>query len=750
MTNYGPTPDSPTPDTTRMEHPLRELCAKWLELIKKAKKHKKEQFGDDAAECMKYLMGPYDFMYEKEYHSGDKAGAFKYGGNSEEFDLPQPSFKMTCNVVAEMIQIFGAVLYHKNPDRLATPRKLPDLPQGLLGDPNDPNTQQMEMMLQQELATQKQRDEARAKFIEWYLNYTPTELDLKQHSRLAIDECVAKGMGVMWTEIYKPPGSSIKLVGSFYDTVDYLHIDPDAEHRMDAQWSCRERLRPVWEMERDWGLPTGTLRAHMESYTQQADTNSTDDGDYERKRGTTNDLICYYEIYSKMGIGGRIKDAVPKELREVLEQFGDYCYLVIADGVPYPINLPPQVQAQADMEEVFSRLEWPTPFWLDDSWPWTEFVFHDVPRHLWPMSHLKPALGELQFLNWAYSFIAARVRLSGRDFLAIMDGVGEDLVDTILHGKDMTLLKIKEHFGKSINEIVTFLQHPEMNKDIFAVLEIIQHQFEKRTGLTELIYGFSTKQMRSAQEAQLKGEHLQIRPDDMADKIEEAMTMLSRKEALAARWHLTAQDIAPLMGQAAAMLWEQLVMSTDPYAMTHQLEYRIEAGSTRKPNRDKKVAALEQAMGQMGQFLLQYAQATGYITPLSNLMQDWATNIGLDAERYALPISPPPEQNGPSPEQQQAEMEMQQQQADQEAQAMQMEQQVKMAEVQMDMQAKQMDMAMQSQESQQSLRHNEQLHDQRVRHLEEGNDVKTAIAKEQAKLKAAQQKAQAKQKPKAA
>ena len=57
-------------------------------------------------------------------------------------------------------------------------------------------------------------DRIRGILLEFYLNYTPTELDLKANSRRAIDEGIIKGMGVLWTELYKPQGADFQLVGS--------------------------------------------------------------------------------------------------------------------------------------------------------------------------------------------------------------------------------------------------------------------------------------------------------------------------------------------------------------------------------------------------------------------------------------------------------------------------------------------------------------------------------------------------------
>jgi hypothetical protein len=51
---------------------------------------------------------------------------------------------------------------------------------------------------------------------------------------------------------------------------------------------------------------------------------------------------------------------------------------------------------------------------------------------------------------------------------------------------------IKGSAGKTITEIVQFLQHPPFNGDIWKVIEAVAEQFDRRVGLTELMYGQSS------------------------------------------------------------------------------------------------------------------------------------------------------------------------------------------------------------------------------------------------------------------
>lgn len=630
------------------DHPLSALTGKWTQKIKAAWDVKKKQFQDDADEALKFFHGPYDWMYDLKVAS--KPGAFSFGGDVTE--APKPTFLMTVNKVSELVQLFGPALYHRNPVRQVNPREFWMPPPELYGDPADPNVQMYHQQVVMQLQQSRVQDKARATLLERYLNFTPTALDLKTDSRAAIDEALIKGMGLLWHEVYQAPGSEQRMVGSFYDTVDNLVIDPDAESLRDAKWVAKRCFHPYWEVEQSYGLAPDSLKraATGESTTASAIGQGSRDQQYNRKRGLTNDLICYWKVWSRMGCGGLLQGA-SADLRDRLSSLGQNVYLVVTDTVGYPLNLPPELSAalmsddpyayQAALEQASQAFAWPTPFWKADAWPFTHVTFHPVPRRVWPVSHVQPGMGELKFINWAYSMLAGKVKTACRDFIAISKAAGEELKNKIVNGADYTVIEI-EAIQKSIDDTVRFLQHPGFNGEIYKVIEAVSDNFEKRTGLTELMYGLSAKQLRSAEEASIKGDQVSVRPDDMANRVEDAMSEAARKEALAARWHLEAQDVAPVLGPQGAQEWEQLLLNTDPDLVVNGLEYRIEAGSTRKPNKARDAANFRDAMTNLFQPLYGYAQATGDVGPVNALIQGWARSIDLDASRFLLQPPPPP------------------------------------------------------------------------------------------------------------
>lgn len=635
------------------DNPLRAIVTAWLEKIKKGCQFKERQFGADARTCMQFFnSGNYDFLYNRSDLSR-KMGFGVSDGSDGGVNFPEPSCQMTMNKVAEGVQIFGPVLYWKNPYRQVNPRKMPELPFGMLAsEVQDPNQvqafQQYEQGLQKLSAKSDAEDIARASMLEWVLNWTPREFGLKREQRLAVDEAMITGASVLWTESYQPKGFPSPMVRSYQDSIHNLVLDPDPDRREDCMWYARKCVHPIWQVEREYDLEPGLIKADSESYNQQANMAADMDGDFKRKRGETNDLCTYWKIWSKMGVGARIK-GVPEDYRTVLEDFGDYAYLVVQQGCPFPLNLPPKlINDPMGKEAAFKALEWPTPYWLGNDWPCEIVALHDSPNQIYPMAHFKPVLGQLVFLNWMMSFVASKIRTTSRDFIAAKKSIGDEMIKKILHGPDFTFLPIDATSGGgNINELISFLQHPQMNMDIWKVVDWMMDSFEKGSGLTELQYGMTTTQMRSAQEANIKSSAMNVRPDDMADRVEDSAARIAKREAMALRWHV--KDVTPYMGPAANVYWQKLVAGTDPLKVFHGLEYTIEAGSTRKPNKERDAANVNQAMQTIMPAIVARAQQTGDYGRYNELVRVWGKASDMDVEGLMEPPPPPPPPGPPPP-----------------------------------------------------------------------------------------------------
>jgi len=634
---------------------FRPIVRAWNQILHKAHEHKNVQFQKDADQAMAFFDGPYDWLYSGSY--GAKQGAFSLGAET----IPRPTFRMTMNKAAEVVQLYGPSLYARNPHREISMRRQSEYPIDLIPDP------QQQQMVMQSLQQKQRIKQIGAELLKELINYTPNELDLRLHSRRAVDEALITGMGVLWTEPFSPAGSDQTFVGSFHDTVDNLLIDPDMETIQDAKWIARRKIRPKWQVAKEFGIPVEDLRGGMESSNMQAAvTAGGPDYEYFRQQGETNDLLVYFEIYSRMGLGHRMHHQFNKHLEmaaDVLDDFGEEVRIIITDDYDYPLNVPEKVLDKGNMDEIRDRLQWPTPFYKDatDPWPVSYLAFHERPRKIWPMGHLKPGLGELSFLNWAASFLADKVKNTSRDFIATLRSLDEDVKANLLGGSDLTLLEFEKVQGNNINDVIQFLQHPPFNKDILEVVQMMMKLFEERVGLNELMYGTSKRQLRSAAEANVKSESMRIRPDDMAECVEAWSTKQARKEVIASYWHYQQSDVLPILGEERAQLYGQTVMQMDLSEIIYEFDIRVEAGSIRKPNRDKDLTNINTAIQVWGPVVQQYASLTGDFEPLNFLAAQWEKVNEMEPRGIQFQPPPPPEPDETAIQEAQMDLEIKQQ-----------------------------------------------------------------------------------------
>ncbi len=125
-------------------------------------------------------------------------------------------------------------------------------------------------------------------------------------------------------------------------------------------------------------------------------------------------------------------------------------------------------------------------------------------------------------------------------------------------------------------------------------------------------------------------------------------TEVARKEAIAARTLLAPKDVLPMLGLAQAALWSQFIMTKD-IGVVRQLEYRIESGSTRKPNRDRDQQNADSAMQILLPVLNGFAQTTGQLGPVNALLAFWCKSRDVPPGPFQLPLPPPPPPPGAAP-----------------------------------------------------------------------------------------------------
>lgn len=751
---------------------LRPLVTKWLGVIQAAERDKKTKFGDVAEQCMTFFAGAgqiWEEKYKSKYLKGKLSPKFKialnkafelvavfgpllYHRNPDRTVRPYKPTQYTPDVLTEAMgvtpeqmeqmqqasqavqQFQQAMQQFQQAMQQAMQQAQQQAMQGMPPQqqpmqppmPPPPEAQQMAMQFQQVQQqlhrldliekSERGRNQIACDLIEKYLDFTPRVQPnggLEQAAEDAITEALVKGRGVAWVESFSLPGSQRKLTGSFFDSVDNLLVDPDAES-IDfgsARWIGRKEWKTTWEWEREFNLPPGSLegKGSMESANGRAGRQSMEHPHLEKKRGKSFDLMCVYKIWSIGGVGTRLTGASKTLDKAFDEVVGDYAYLAVAEGVSYPLNAPTERVLQAGEDEVAEMFAWPVPYWKKEMWPCAVLDFYRNPGSAWPLALLSTGLGELTFLNVAISHLANRAWNASRTFIAILESAKSYIEEEMKKGEDLLVIGIKD-MHEDIRKVVSFLQVPDVSFDLWRIIDRVFEIFDKRVGLSDLLYGMNPggAASRSATDAASKNEKLSVRPDHMAKKVEQWAGQMAEMEKLCAYWSgVSGEDVKPLMGTVGAMLWDAFVTNADPETVFYEMDATVESGTAKKPNKDRDLANFGQVFGPMLQQLSHHADVTTDTGPLNALLAQWSDLMDYqDGSQLQMGPRQPPAPQGPDPQQQLLQLEMQ---------AKQQELQIDQQRAQLDQQAQMVDLIASRQERQQDLQFNEAEHRQKLR-----------------------------------
>ena len=320
---------------------------------------------------------------------------------------------------------------------------------------------------------------------------------------------------------------------------------------------------------------------------------------------------------------------------------------------------------QSDDESVRRMFEWPVPYWRDDKWPCCILDFYRKPRSAWPIAPLGPGIGELSYMNIFMSQIAGRAWTSSRNIVAVLEAAAKHVEGPLKSGDETIILKLPQIL-KDINSTVSFLKQPDLNPDIYNVMDRLTQAFERRVGLNELLYGLNPGgvQSRTATDIEAKREYVNVRPEYMAGKVEAWMGEAADMEKYCARWFVEADDVRELVGEVGGYFWTSHITDEDPELVVREMRATVEAGSARKPNKQRDAQNVNTVLHVLFPEFSKHADATTDTSALNALVQKWGEAIDMDVSDMMLgprqPAPPSEEAMAAQHEMQQAEMAKQQ------------------------------------------------------------------------------------------
>lgn len=571
----------------------------------------------------------------------------------------------------------------------------------------NPDRNQATMYMQQQMQAmqQMQMDQmmagmdmqlrtCRSEMIERLLNYYPKELNHREERKYVVDESLVVGGGVYMTELVTMPTSDMMMIASNFVSMNDIIWDPDAQRIKDCKWLAVQYRAPAWMVAKMFNIPEEDIKpsaTSMVGLSVADNINLRNRGKQPNSGGSTEDEIVFWKFWSRMGCGAkfenyRVRNPVLVDLDNIL---GDNCFFIVSDSVEYPLNFGPKIHMAAQELEVNNQqiqmqyewqnqiaaqaglpqmpppqtqsveqllqaaCAWPIPFHLepDDPFPVTTLSYHTRPASPYPVPHLEFCLSYINFMSWVFCFVADKCYRSQRTFWLIDESIADQIIEAITKGQDEAIVRLRE-LGKmakgELDKFIQFIDAPEVKASIFDVYEFFNDKFQRASGLSDLMQAKMARASRSATEARNIADASTLRPQAMAEEVYHVDTKVARKEAIAALMYLQPKDIAPILGQPAGHVWQNLIMTRSVEDLMRETEYDVVAS----PGRVLDLNARQDQSNQMAQIVLplltQIGQATGMFGPANAILTEWAKANQIDPALVQLPeFLPPPAEAAP-------------------------------------------------------------------------------------------------------
>jgi hypothetical protein len=162
--------------------------------------------------------------------------------------------------------------------------------------------------------------------------------------------------------------------------------------------------------------------------------------------------------------------------------------------------------------------------------------------------------------------------------------------------------------------------------------------FEKATGLTPYLYGGQggQSQARIAGEVKVRKEASDVRPEFMAEQVEDWQSEIANLERIALHGNVLAEDVRDILDPFWLPHWKALIDDTPRETYLRETSATVEANSVRKPNSERTNANLQA----LAQYLLpafqRYAELTGDQKPLWGFLKSIAKAMQEPADEWEM------------------------------------------------------------------------------------------------------------------
>lgn len=438
---------------------------------------------------------------------------------------------------------------------------------------------------------QRQRHEWEAEALNLFLE----KGDFATHVRRDIREALIGGRGILWIGY----NDQEKMPQAVFDTAENFGGDPNARTPEEVTFVWRKRRQPRWQLRQRIEL--------IAEYHQQTETQAPpaapampsqpgmapdpaeaqgQDGCYADpdavsgipqgntdEKGDLGDCVEYLEIYTRVGLNHFMEDQQGRVLQaqgKVEYDESPKLYLVTVEGT------------------LLACTSWPIPFFKINKWPCFLLDLKEKPGHTYPQPPLEAALSHLRAMNWLYTAYINRVMKTARLTHVQVDFKGgkieDDAFSSIVGGDgtpDVGAIRIKVPPTMESPDVRQLFQQLKLDTGMDEFPQMwatVNRLFEDSSGLTDMLRsGQDERQIRTAEDAELKGQRSMSRIDDLKKVLERHLSDVMGGLAFAARILVAPEDMGKWFGPPAAKAWGQL--TDDPMQAQQEQMMRMQLGT---------------------------------------------------------------------------------------------------------------------------------------------------------------------------
>jgi len=269
---------------------------------------------------------------------------------------------------------------------------------------------------------------------------------------------------------------------------------------------------------------------------------------------------------------------------------------------------------------------------------------------------MAPGLGERIAMNVLLTSYIEVSWENRKQLIAVAKNAAQAVKDAVMSSKAVEYVEINTSAQQNIDQVVKMLERPPANRDILDALAMLSESFDKRTGLSEILYAMSSRQIRVAADANTRQENASIRPEKMARDVASWMSRIGANEMSMAATFVKGESLVHLLGPVGSRLWDTFVSNPDTTLMMREMMCTVEATEMMRPNRERDLANLQALSQYMLPPYQRYAEMTGDSGPLNGFLQSIGEAMDHDVSEWEMG----PWQQQPDPQAQQMAMQAQQ------------------------------------------------------------------------------------------